>query len=111
MELQEFIKNTLISIKGGLREANEEFAKQDGKVLGKDATVEFVMWHDSGTSGKRNNAIDFDVAVTVNQTTDGKVGAGIKIAVVNIGSEIGTSGATEHASRIKFSIYPFHIIG
>lgn len=111
MELDEFIKNTLIGIKIGLKSANEELAKKEGKILGENTECDFVMRQDNGTSGKINNAIDFDVAVTVSQSTEGKISGGIKIAVVDIGSHVGTTGISEHISRIKFSVYPWHIIG
>ena len=71
MELQEFIKNTLVSIKNGVRDANLEFAKQEGKTLGKDFGALFVL---ESSSGKGQDYITFDVAVIVSQESKNLAG-------------------------------------
>jgi len=109
MDLQEFIKNTLVSIKNGLHDANVEFAKQEGKELGKDYAALFVM--EPHNREKSQGYIIFDVAVTVNQKDDKKGGGGIKIAVANLGGEITSSTSQENISRIKFHIISHSYIG
>jgi len=108
MELQEFIKNTLVSIKNGLREANEEFARQEGKTLGKDFTSLFVMEPHNREKGE--GYITFDVAVTVSQESKKSGGGGLKIAVASLGGEVGGVKSQEHVSRIKFHIIPHQYI-
>lgn len=94
MELEEFIKTTLVNIKKGVNSANVELAKMEGKELGKDAGAIFVI-----NPGKENN-ISFDIAVTTAKGTSG--GGKIRVAVVNIGGD--RSNSEEYVSRIKFLV-------
>lgn len=109
MELQEFIKNTLVSIKNGLHEANEEFARQENKKLGENFTALFVMEPHNREKGQ--GYITFDVAITVSQESKKSGGGGLKIAVASLGGEIGDIKSQEHLSRIKFHIIPHQYIG
>ena len=43
MELEEFIKRTLISLYRGVHGANEDLAKVEGKILGKDGNAKFAI--------------------------------------------------------------------
>lgn len=104
MELEEFIKTTLVSIKNGLHKANLEFAKQEGKELGKDIAAVFVM--EPHNRDKMQGYITFDVAVTVSQENKKTGGGGLRIAIASLGGEIGDIKAQEHVSRIKFHIIP-----
>jgi hypothetical protein len=108
MNLQEFIKTTLVSIKSGLRDANVELAKQEGKELGNDFTSVFVMRPTNNE--KSQSDIVFDVAVTVSQKDDKTGGGGIKIAVASLGGEINQSNSQENVTRIKFHISPFQFV-
>ncbi|MDP3792260.1 MAG: hypothetical protein Q8Q89_00880 [bacterium] len=109
MELEEFIKNTLISIRNGVHGANEELAKTEGKKLGEDATAVFVLGLHSGD--KKEEYIAFDVAVTVSSETKKGGGGVIKVLGLSVGGEMDNIGAQEHVSRIKFHILPFKTIG
>lgn len=109
MELQEFIKNTLVSIYNGLHGANEEFAKQQGKTLGQDFRALFTM--EPFNRDKGQGYITFDVAVTVSQESKRAGGGGFKIAVANLGGEKGEIKSQEYVSRIKFHIMPSQYIG
>lgn len=109
MELKEFIKNTLVSIKNGLHEANKEFAKQEKKTLGDDFSATFVM--ESHNRDKGQGYITFDVAVTVSEESKKSGGAGLNIKVASLSGEIGDVKSQEHVSRIKFHIIPHMTIG
>jgi hypothetical protein len=109
MELQEFIKNTLVSIKNGVHDANLELAKQEGKILGQDFAALFVMEPHNREKGQ--GYITFDVAVTVSQESKKSGGGGLKIAVASLGGEVGNVESQEHVSRIKFHIIPHQYIG
>jgi hypothetical protein len=105
MELEEFIRTSLISIYKGVRRANEEIAKLDGKTLGKDKEPTFVL--EPRTGEKWQSYISFDIAVTVTQET-GKAGGGsVKIVVVSLGGEAESKAVYESISRIKFYVAPF----
>lgn len=103
MELKEFIKNTLVSIKNGVRDANLEFAKQEGKTLGGDFGALFVL---ESSRDKGQNYIAFDVAVTVSKESKKSGGSGLDIKVVSLGGELSDIKSQEHISRIKFNIIP-----
>lgn len=100
MELQEFIKNTLVSIKNGLHDANTEISKQTGT----DTQSFFVL--EPNNRDKTQGYIIFDVAVTVSQENKQTGGGGIKIAVVSLGGEVGNVSSQENISRIKFHVIP-----
>jgi len=108
MELQEFIKNTLVSIKNGIHHANLEFAKQEGKTLGENFGAQFVL---ETSRDKTQNYVTFDVAVTVSQESKKSGGGGIKMYVASLGGEVGDVKSQEHVSRIKFHIIPHITIG
>ena len=61
MELETFIKQTLMGIKNGLRTANLELAKAEGKTLGVDIAAPFQIGPHEGKDG----FITFDIAVTI----------------------------------------------
>ena len=105
MELEEFIKTTLVNIKNGIRQANLEFAKQEGKTLGTDYSSVFVM--ESLNRDKGQGYITFDIAVTVSQESKKTGGGGLKIAIASLGGEVGDIKSQEHISRIKFHILPY----
>jgi len=108
MELQEFIKNTLVSIKNGVHEANLAFAKQEGKTLGQDFSALFVV---DSSRDKGQNYISFDVAVTVSEESKKSGGGKLNIQVASLGGEIGDVKSQEHISRIKFHVIPHITIG
>lgn len=101
--LQEYVRDTLLAVAGGIREAQEH--EEFGALIGRAAKM----------SGNPNVALDslsnvvttveFDVATTVEESSSGKVGGAVK--VVAIGS-LGADGAKGHrseaVSRITFSV-------
>lgn len=52
MNLEDFIKNTLVGIKNGIFSANQELAKQENKEYGKDFSSQFVLIPEN--QGKEN---------------------------------------------------------
>ena len=86
MDISTFIKQTLIAVKEGMNNANTETKSND-----------FVMmFHDK---------IDFDMAVTVSDKTEGKGGAKIGVAsIASIGGDLSVENQNAKTSRIKFSI-------
>ncbi len=92
MELQDFIKNTLVSIANGVREANQLYQ-------GPNKNPFYLM------SGSGNESlVVFDVAVTVSKNTGKAAGGGIGIKVANIGGKIDSKQSQENVSRVKFQI-------
>ena len=92
MELQEFIKHSLISITNGIGEANKELNNK------------FVM--PAMGYGNEKGSIIFDIAVTASSESEKSKGGGLKISVVDFGGKVDNRITNESVSRIKFSIKP-----
>ncbi len=95
MELQEFIKKTLIEISNGIKKANKELQASS------DAGT-FVI--EPYALQRSESYITFDIAVTVSQETKKEGEGKIKILVANLGGDIGDKYKQEYASRIKFYV-------
>ena len=102
MDLKEFTKQTLVQIVEGTQEANEELKDLDAYI-----TCE-KMFNSNGPSlsakGLNVITVDFDVAITATETEGINGGAGLKVAMLNLGG--GTESKTENQtiSRIKYSL-------
>ncbi len=94
MELQEFIKNSLVNIRKGVSDANDD--------LMKDVNKHRVFELDSNS--KEGGHVDFDIAVIATSEKGKTGGGGIKIAVVSVGGEVKNKKSEESVSRIKFSV-------
>ena len=103
MELEEFIETTLLSIKRGIRNTNLQIAKDNGKVLGEDATCQYIM-ASNRTGGSQK--IKFDIGVTVSSEDVSKGEGKIKIAVFGINGSKGSASKEQNVSRIIFEISP-----
>jgi len=98
IELSEFIRNALVQIAKGVREANEELTnpeKQEWEV--------FNLRHNKGDSSKIPG-VKFDVAVTAASGQTDK--AGFFVALVNVGGGANTEKTREGeiVHRIQFEV-------
>lgn len=109
MELEEFIKNSLVNIASGIRGANEELAKREGKTLGQNTSAVFGM--EPHNREKAYGYINFDVAVVANSENSKSGNGGIKVASIGVGGEISDVTQHGHFSRIQFHIIPNSYIG
>jgi hypothetical protein len=100
MDLDQFITTTLFSIKKGINNANVQIAKDAGKTLGVDATIQYEI-------DRQNKGIRFDVAVTVSAEKGAKGGGKIRVAVIDVGGNKTSSTKEEYVSRISFEVSPF----
>ena len=108
MELEEFIKTTLVNISNGMRQANLQLASQEDKTLGKDFSSTFVI--EALNREKGQGYIAFDIAVTVSHESKKAGETGLKIAIASLGGEIGDVKTQEHISRIKFHVLPHRTV-
>lgn len=104
MEFKEFVKNVLVDIVGAIESAKKEGGGDaicpefNGATNTKiDVSFDHVM-------RRYYQIIDFDVAVTTENTSDKKGSGSIK--VLGLGAGIGTDTATKNSivSRIKFQV-------
>lgn len=91
MDLEEFIKQTLISTAKAVVFANKELAAN------KDlAHASFKLQNDE--------VIKFDVAVTSTGASSSDVGGKIKVVGVSLGTKLESNNSNENSSRIQFGI-------
>lgn len=90
MNLENFIKQTLVAIKKGVIGANKEFSDQNSYLIyAKD---------------RDESMVNFDVAVTVASEGGVSGGVGINVVGINIGGEKNNKNTQEAVSRIKFCV-------
>lgn len=94
MDLENFIVQTLIAIRAGVRKANDE-------IVAKNLNSEHPFH--LGQIGK--DVIEFDVAVSAENDNSKKAGGGLMISVLNLGGDTENRLKNANASRIKFKIY------
>jgi hypothetical protein len=93
MDLSEFVRETLVSIKTGVASANSSVNAD------KNAPTFKMPGNEVG------GTIDFDVAVVAGEeSTSGKHG-GIKVAWLGAGGEKSSAIAKESTSRVKFIVW------
>ena len=92
MDLQQFIKQTLVSIKHGVADANKEL---DGKAAGRPSYAIY---------SRNDGEVVFDVAVTVSAATKKNKEGSLKVAVVTLGADKNDASAEQTVSRIKFAV-------
>jgi len=101
MKLDEFVKEALIQIAGGVHSAQESLSDSTAKInpytygTAKGLTVE---------GGKELQYVNFDVAVTVVEGTE--VGGGL--TVLGLGAKGSITDTSSSVSRIKFQV-PFSL--
>ena len=107
MDLKEFVAETLKQITHGVKEAQAEVAE--------GAVVNPKIWSHSQSSiskmkilesegGECIHLVDFDVAVSVDKSTETKGGLGLFVGPVALGSQGKSNTDNSSVSRIKFQV-------
>jgi len=101
LDLQEFIKETLVQISRGVSLANDELSPKRIKADGSPLPKLFVL----RPGGQDSHAgVLFDVAITTQTDSSTKGGGKIKLAVFEAdlaGKEVSSN---THVSRVSFSV-------
>lgn len=106
MELKVFIKDTLVQISKGIEEAKTELGQ---------VKVGNTMINPSSAGGsltitidkdeyKRIEEIEFDIAVIVEQKSEGKAGIGVLASIITAGASKSTGDINSETHRIKFKV-------
>lgn len=110
LDLQTFIKNSLVQIMRGCKEAQDELHSSHARICPR-IEVPFLdgggaSQHALGETGTNRlvQTVDFDVAVTATEETETKGGIGVMTAIINAGSAGQSGKSSESVSRLKFSI-------
>ncbi len=99
MDLKEFVAETLVEIQQGV-----QLAIKRCEELKTNGVINPVWGTSKDVGGSHIKEVKFDIAVTVNDKTAGKIGSGIKVMGINIGGDVSESEESGHVSRIQFSI-------
>lgn len=118
MQLSEFIKEVLVEIVTGIKEANKELESSDASINPSRLTPENFS-SNSGLIGtvpdnydpenRLVHIVKFDVAVNASQEKESKGGLGIVVASFALGAQGKTENVVGTTSRIQFDvpiIYP-----
>ena len=99
MNLNEFITATLVDIQCGVHDAITELKSRNS------AGAVNPIWSSHETPNSRHiEKVQFDIAVTVADTTAGGGKAGISVVGIELGGSGTASKQNSHVSRIQFSI-------
>ena len=102
MDLDEFIKQSIVDICHGIKNARDEIHEEMNNFPIAPAFIDGKRHFD-----KLLEKIEFDICVTTTEEGSRKVGGGANIKVVSIGASGENKTIKENVSRIKFSI-PFY---
>lgn len=108
MELKDFVSETIKQIIEGVKDAQDYAANNGGKVNPEGLSI----YHNTSQTTLYNfpysnepvYTIDFDVAVTTQETVDGKGKVGVFVGMFKAGVEGGTGSQNSSISKIKFHL-------
>ena len=105
MELREFVRSTLLEIVAGVSEAQEALIEGGSTgVINPPASGNINRPEYRGTGSRLLEMVEFDVALTVTETSDKGLGGRLSIAAASIGTQRGTSIENSEVSRIQFQV-------
>ena len=120
MNLQQFIKETIVQIANGIQTAERELAETTAIVnpryVAKTSLQGVYGFMISEKETTRENyraavqTVEFDVAVYATETTETKGGIGLMVGTLGLGGHGATEKGNRSESRIRFSIpvaFPF----
>jgi len=116
MELKDFVGTTIEEISRGILEASKQLQDtnaivspldfrintQESQAFGRTKNNEFEEVSEKGTRVVQK--VDFDIAVTVDETDKTNAGAKISVLSIGLGGKIESALKTGTSSRIKFSV-------
>lgn len=108
MDLKEFVSETLVSIVGGIKDAQEKTKKLGASVNPGGLMRKSEAVSDNSTWDNRNNnfsqPVAFDIAITAEDSAKG--GAKVKVLSGILGGDIGGEKGSKNvlASRIQFTV-------
>ncbi|MNF55691.1 hypothetical protein D3C77_337010 [compost metagenome] len=99
MQLDEFVKSSLVQIAKGVKDAQEEVEALGGAVN----PTQFIM---SGYSKPDKEKIEFDVALVVQDSTSSEVGGKLSVAsVFGMSGKHSGNDSYQQTSRVKFNVH------
>lgn len=103
MELKNFIKDVIVEVFEGVKEAQSTI-KEDGSVINPYDWYNPNFQKEDAFAVLEKTHIEFEVAITVSDSTESKGRIGIYIGNMGVGAQGKNSSGNESISKIKFSI-------
>ena len=111
MDLRTFISQSLQEIIVGVRSAQEYLVQHPTGAKVNPRGITALKKDSKGTTQPFDmqtklpvHQVEFDVAVTVAQASEGKAGGGLLVAGLGIGGQKASSSESSSVSRIRFSV-------
>lgn len=104
MELNEFIRTTLNEILMGVQKAQTDWEKNNHSTNGIGAAINPSVIVQGAVKNQGMKEVDFDIGVTINESTKGVAGGKIGISVVGINGEMQQENSQSKVSRIRFQV-------
>lgn len=106
MDLKEFIVQSISAIADATVELQEKYSKQDIVINPPSAQSGGDVFQPGSENYtmRRVQRVEFDVAVTIGDTVEGRAGASIKVWSMEIGGERAKSAQSESVSRVRFAV-------
>ena len=105
MELNEFVSQSLTQIFEGVHQAQELTKAFGGSISPKVINTQAANSNVIGNTHKQTVvSIDFDVSVSIVDSTNVKSGFGVFIAAFTGGLQTGETTKNEYLSRLRFSV-------
>lgn len=106
MDIKDFIKETMVQIVEGVEGINEALETKGAYIASKQVVGEGVNVKVEKDKTTRNLVkVEFDLAVTVTNIEDNKIGTGLSIAsLFSLGATSEGKNTNQEVSRIKFAL-------
>lgn len=104
MELRDFGRSTLLEIVAGVTDAQKALAQEDSTAVINAPGVGDKRLEYRGTGSRSLEMVEFDVALTVTETSDKGIGGRLSIAAASVGTQRGASVENSEVSRVRFQV-------
>ena len=108
MELKEFISQSITQIFEGVKNAQSQTKELNGSIAPDKFRVGKEIQPHPAIVGFVHNtpviSVEFDVSVTIQDTSKEKAGAGIFVTVLALGGQLGSESLNSQVSRLRFSV-------
>ena len=96
MDLKDFIKESLLQLSLGIRDANDALASE--------LNTQNRTYALRASKQDAGSVIDYDVAISLKEGAATEGGGGLKLAVADIGASSSKETTHETVSRMKFTV-------
>ena len=102
MQLDEYIKETLVQITKGVKDASDEITKMGGTV--NPAKEHQIAYSEPFHSNADAQIIKFDVAIQVKDSSSKEGSGKAKLSVISFGGKLTNTDETHAVHRVKFDV-------